>query len=42
MSGYLYLTVYLAGLASGIGLCAWILHRTEKHLEATTHGQVGP
>lgn len=33
---------FLTGMATGIGLLAWILHRTDKHLEARTHGQVGP
>ncbi len=42
MSGYLGLAIFLAGFAAGVALTAWILHRTDKHLEASTTGQVGP
>lgn len=42
MSGYLYLVAYLAGVASGIALCAWILHRTDKHLIAGASGKAAP
>ena len=33
---------FLTGMATGIGLLAWILHRTDKQLEATSHDQVRP
>jgi len=41
MTAYLYLAIFLAGIATGIALTALILHRTDKHLEANNHGQVG-
>ena len=42
MNGYLGLAIFLAGVAAGVALTAWILHRTDKHLEPTSHGQVRP
>jgi hypothetical protein len=42
MNAYLYLAVYLAGLASGIALCAWILHCTDKRLAAGSTGKAAP
>ena len=42
MTGYLYLATFLAGVTVGIGLVAWILHRTDKQLEAAERDQVKP
>ena len=42
MTGYLYLASFLGGVTVGIGLVAWILHRTDKQLEAHRDDQVGP
>lgn len=40
MNGYVCLAVFLAGVAAGITLTAWILHRTDKHLDTNVNGQV--
>lgn len=42
MTGHLGLAIFLAGIAVGVALTAWILHRTDKRLEASASGQVGP
>ena len=42
MTGYLYLATFLGGVTVGIGLVAWILHRTDKQLESIARDQVKP
>lgn len=42
MTGHLGLAIFLAGVAVGVALTAWMLHRTDKRLEASPSGQVDP